>query len=536
MGFCRISPIVVLALALTGPACAQDVLNVPASGNLVDVLRDSFDAPDAQTRYESVCWIRSRTTPAAFQVLRRASRDPVPAIAFEGLMGLAQIAREYELESYQMRHLPAEARAELIRRASTQELIGLPSLRAIATDSSAEPLERTEALLAMRAMGETPRPSLWLPMLGATDERVRLHAALAIVTETPRIRAVAVAQEHATNIVRQSVRDASKGKVSAVVDVLTEARRAPSASTGDWCLALISSCAKGETPEQRIVAQEALRTLITIAPSTAHPYWKKLTGFAAPEDASKVAYWALEAAATLHSRGVPIPAWLAELPHRADPKATEFVSSASRAIAAMAQTDHSPSAALADVVMTGGPAARSLGVRQILDLPEHDRSPAIAALLTRAAGSALESEYVMELARDLASIDPIAAQVTLETADPDSVVGRCLILAGVWSPACRDDSSLGLLRALYEAEQEIEGARTRDRSALAAQMELIIERPEAFSAAIRAEAAWLAIVLRDQSSEAMAMLPTLSPVYDGDLSLELEQADSLLQWAQMPYP
>jgi len=528
--------VVVLALALAGPACAQDVLNVPASGDLVDVLRDSFDAPDAQTRYESVRWIRTRTTPAAFQVLRRASRDPIPAIAFEGLMGLAQIAPEYELESYQMRHLPAEARAELIRRASGEHLIGLPSLRAIATDSSADPLERTEALLAMQAMGETPRPSLWLPMLGALDERVRLHAALAIVTETPRIRAVAVAQEHATNIVRQSVRDASKGKLSAVVDVLTEARSAPSASTGDWCLALIASCAKAETPEQRLVAEEALRTLLTIAPETAHPYWKKLCGFTQPEDARKVAFWALEAAGSLWAHGEPVPAWLAELPHRADPKATEFVSSASRAIAAMTQMDHSPGSALADVVMTGGPSVRTLGVRLILDLPEHDRSLAIASLLARATGSDLESEHILDLTRDLASIDPVSAQVTLQGSHPDSVVARCLVLAGVWSPSCREDSALGLLRALYEAEQEIEGARSRDRSALAARMELILDRPEAFSAAIRAEAAWLAIVLRDQSSEAMAMLPMLSPVYDGDLSLELEQADSLLQWAQMPYP
>ncbi len=525
-----------MAIALLGHARAQAVLDAPASQAMVDVLRDSFEADDAQTRYECVRWLRARTTPAAFQVLRRASRDPVPAIAFEGFMGQAQIAPEFELDGYQMRHLAADHRAELIRRASQERLIGLPSLRAIAMDSSADPLERTEALLAMQAMGEAPRPSLWLPMLGASDKRVQLHAALAIVTDAPRFRAVAVAQEHATSIIRQSVRDSSSGQISAAVSVLTDARRTPTDATADWCLALIGACAKSITPEQRLVAEEALRTLVGIAPDRARPYWNKLCAISTPEDASQIASWALEAAAIRRSRGQAVPAWLADLPHRTEPNSMEFVSSVSRAIGAMAAGDRSPGPALADVVMTGGPEARRLGVTQILGLAEHERSDVIASLLARSSDSHLESELIHVLAQDLAGIDPISAQVALESSDPQSVVVRCLVLSGVWSSACRDDSTLGLLRALVLAEQEIEGARTLDRSALAGQMQLIIERPETFSGAIRAEAAWLALVLRDQTSEAMAQLPLLSPVYDSDLSLELEQADSLLQWAQMPYP
>lgn len=526
------------ATLLAGQACAQQVMAAPPSEPMVDVMRDSFDASDHQTRFESVRWLRMRTTPAAFQVLRRASRDPVPAIAFEGLLGLAEIAPEYELDGYQMRHLPADARAELVRRASEQRLIGLHALQSIAMDSSAEPAERAEALMAMHALGEKPKPSLWLPMLGADDERVRLLAALAVVTDAPRIRSVAVAQEHATSIVRQSVRDASKGQISVVVDVLADARRATTDATANWCLALIGACGKESSPGHRLVIEEALRTALAVAPE--HPgvqtCWRQLCESSKPENAAMLASWAFEAAASLNARGERVPAWLAQLPHRADPQATEFVSSVSRAIEAMATTEKSAGPALADVMMTGGPTARTIATDAILALPEHERGTIAASVLTRVAGSELESEHVMSLARDLATIDPISAQVVLERAESDGVVARCLVLAGVWSASCRDDSSLGLLRALWLAEREIEGARSQERSTLADRLELIIDRPGAFSAAIRAEAAWLALVLRDQTSEAMAYLPLLSTVYDGDLSLEVEQADSLLQWAQMPYP
>ena len=186
--------------------------------------------------------------------------------------------------------------------------------------------------------------------------------------------------------------------------------------------------------------------------------------------------------------------------------------------------------------MTGGPAARRLCTEAILGLNEHDRAPVIVSLIDRAGNATFESEHVMALARDLAAIDPISAQVAIGRANPESVVARCLVLSGVWSPSCREGSSLGLLRSLWLAERETEGARSIERSALAERLELITDSPDAFSGAIRAEAAWLALVLRDQTSEAMAYLPVLSPVYDCDLSLELEQADSLMQWAQMPYP
>lgn len=528
-----------LFLTLTGQAWAQDVIAAPSSSEMVDALRDSFDAPDEQTRFESVSWIRSRTTPAAFQVLHRASRDPVPAIAFEGLMGLAEIAPEYELDGYQMRHLSPEARAELIRRASEQGLIGLPSLRSIAKDSSAQPAERAESLIAMQAQGDKPRPSLWLPLLGSTDQRVRLLAALSIVTDAPRIRSVAIAQDHATSIIRQSVRDASEGRISTVAQALADARRAPTDATADWCLALIGACVRGTSPEQQLVYEEALRTAIAVSPDRAQKHWQKLCSVSSPEDAAKLAGWALEAAIVRTNRGQAVPSWLADLPHRGDPTLTEFVSSASRAIEAMVQTtspNRSPGPALVDVLMTGGPAARAMATSALLALDEHSRAPAIASFFERVDGTDIESEHVLSLARDLASIDPISAQVALERANPESLAARCLVLAGAWSPSCREGSSLGLLRSLWLAEREIEGARSVDRSLLAARLELITDQPDSYSGAIRAEAAWLALVLRDQTSEAMAFLPILSPVYDSNLSLELEQADSLLQWAQMPYP
>ncbi|MCA9274222.1 MAG: hypothetical protein KDA31_14390 [Phycisphaerales bacterium] len=524
-----------LLITLAGSVRAQNVIAAPSSGGMIDVMRETYDAADEQTRFESVSWIRSRTTPAAFQVLRRASRDPSPAIAFEGLMGLAEIAPEYELDSYQMRHLPGEARAELVRRASEQGLIGLPTLRSIAMDSSAEPIERAEALIAMRATGERTKPALWLPMIGATDEHVRLLAALAIVTDAPRVRSVAIAQDHATSIIRKSVRDAADGRISTVISTLTDARRAPTDATADWCLALVGACAKGNKPEHRLVVEEALRTALIAAPERAQNHWHRLCESSHPDDAVKLASWALDAALSLSAHNEPVPGWLADLPHRTEPDSTEFVSSVSRAIEALS-ANRPAGPAIVDVAMTGGPAARRLCTEAILGLNEHDRAPVIVSLIDRAGNATFESEHVMALARDLAAIDPISAQVAIGRANPESVVARCLVLSGVWSPSCREGSSLGLLRSLWLAERETEGARSIERSALAERLELITDSPDAFSGAIRAEAAWLALVLRDQTSEAMAYLPVLSPVYDGDLSLELEQADSLMQWAQMPYP
>lgn len=524
-----------ILIALAGSVRAQGVIAAPPSGEMIDVMRETFDATDEQTRFESISWIRSRTTPAAFQVLRRASRDPVPAIAFEGLLGLAEIAPEYELDGYQMRHLPGQARAELVRRAAEQGLIGLPSLRAIAMDSSAEHAERTEALLAMQLLGEPPRPALWLPMLGSTDDRVRLLAALSIVTDSPRIRSVAIAQDHATSIVRQSVRDASSARISTVIRALADARRAPSPATADWCLALLGACSQ-ESDEHRLVYEEALRTALTVSPQRVRKHWEKWCQASTPDDVTKLAGWALEVAVQRDARNASVPGWLADLPHRDATDASAFVRASGLAIEAMSE-GRSPGSALVEILVTGGPTPRRLAAQAILDLPEHDRAEVITSFLERAQDATrIESSHIMALARDLASIDPISAQVALEQAEPGSLVARCLVLSGVWSPTLREGSTLGLLRALWLAEREIEGARTEQRSSLAGRLELITNSPDAFSDEIRAEAAWLALVLRDQTSEAMANLPVLSPVYDDDLSLELEQADSLLQWAQMPYP
>lgn len=538
VGFWRFSLACVLALGCAPRLCAQTVIEAPPSEPMVDQLRDSFDAPDARTRYESVRWLRLRTTPAAFQVLRRATRDPVPAIAFEGLMGLAEIAPEYELDGYQMRHLDAQSRVRLIRVASGQGLMSLASLRAIALDSSAEASERGEALLAMRALGEEPRPSMWLAMLGARDERVRLLAAVSVITKEPRIRAVAVAQEHAMSIVRASVRDASSGRIESVVGVLGDLRLAPTEATGDWCLALLSACEDGSTPERSLVAREAIRTLIVAQPThpEARQRWLKLCAQAEPEEAPILASWALSAAATLDNRGANVPSWLATLPTNAAPGSAPFIASVSRAIEAWQGDPAAFGAALVGVVASGGPEGRAMGVRLVLGLPEQERGRAMVSILEQSDSIGLEAEWQLRLSRELASQDPIGAEKLLERSAPESVLAISLALEGVWTPSMPESSTLALARAVHHAEREIEGARTLDRSKLASQMELVIADTEVFHPALRGEAAWLALVLRDQSSEAMARLPLLSPVYDADLSLELEHADSLLQWAQMPYP
>lgn len=513
VGLLRIIPWGVAALVLAPVCLAQTVIEAPPSAPMVDVLRETYDAPDPRTRLESVRWLRARTTPAAFQILRRATRDPVPEIAFEGLMGLAEIAPEYELDGYQMRHLDPASRARLIRIASAQGLMSLASLRAIAMDSSADAGERAEALLAMRALGEEPRPSLWLPMLGAQDQRVRLLAALSVITDAPRIRSVAVAQEHAASIVRFSVRDVAAGRVDAVLGALEDARRAPTDATADWCLALLGACeTSGAGERSSEVSRGALRTLLAADPHRAgvRERWLGLRASATTEDSRELSLWALETAVALDARGVQIPAWLGELP--------------------------TTGPEIVRVIAEGGAEARAIGVRLVLGLPASDRGMAIVSILERAEEMDLEADLAQTLARELAVSDPIAARALLEREGAESPLAWRLVLEGVWSEAVPSGSGLELARAVHLAEREIEGARSAERSALADQLDLVAEAPAGFDAALRAEAAWLALVLRDQTSEAMAYLPLLSPVYDADLSLELEHADSLWLWAQMPYP
>lgn len=518
----RLSIALALAWALApGAACAQAPIAAPPCEPLVDELRESYDSADAEERLAHVRWLRSRWTPAAFQVLRRASRDPDPRVASEGLLGLAEIAPEYELDGFQMRHLAPADRAALVRRASAEGLISAVALRAIATDSGAEPLERAEALVALSEAEEAHRPVLWLPLLGARDEYVQLLAAVHVLTDAPRERRVAVAQDHARSIVRQAVRDASRGKVGAAPRVLADLRRSHAEAGAEWAHALL--VVRGEGDDFRELRAEAARTLVTLEPewSGLDLLWAELA------DAPGRSAWALEAAWSLARRGERVPAWLGE---------GLGSDSAGRVIRALGTGPGDVGGALAELIAGGSPAERAIGMRILRGLPEHQRAGAVALLLRSGRAAELKEAEVLRLTRELASADPIGALAILGNAETAPGVARGLVLAGVWAAGRSEDSELGLLRAVVLAEREVEGAFTAERADLAERLELVIARPSVFKHELRAEAAWLALVLRDQGSLAMAHLTGLSPVYDADLSLEVERADSLLQWAQMPYP
>ncbi len=116
-------------------------------------MRETFDATDEQTRFEHQL---DPLTHHARSLSGAPPRSrPVPAIAFEGLLGLAEIAPEYELDGYQMRHLPGPGRT---CQTSSRAGIDRALAPAIAMDSSAEHAERTERP-AMQ-LGRAPRPAL----------------------------------------------------------------------------------------------------------------------------------------------------------------------------------------------------------------------------------------------------------------------------------------------------------------------------------------------------------------------------------------
>lgn len=497
----------------------------PACEALVDELRVSYDAPDAEARLSHVRWLRGRWTPAAFQVLRRASRDPDPRVAFEGLMGLAEIAPEYELDGFQMRHLSPVDRAELIRLASEAGLMSRVSLRGIAMDSGAEDAERAEALLALRAAGEAPLPVLWLPLLGAREERVRLLAAVMVLTESPGERRVAVAQDHARSIVRGAVREASRGRSGAAERVLADLRRARAEAGAEWAHALMS--VPTVSPGAEGLRGEAVRTLVALDPG--HPgarvAWAELCR--SHEGSEDLGIWGLELAWALAQRGERVPGWL---------EAGIAEGAAHRVLAGLRTGSAELGGALGELIADGNAGERAIGMRVLMGLPEHQRTGAIAGLVRRDGAGELEAALVGRLTRELAALDPIGSQAIARGVDTDPGVRAGLVLAGVWPSGWSEDTELGLLRAVVLAEREVEGAFTADRAELAERLDDVFGRPGAFPAELRAEAAWLALVLRDQGSLAMAHLMGQSPVYDADLSLEVERADSLLQWAQMPYP
>lgn len=529
-----------LAIALTTASrSSSQVVYVPSCKPLVRVLEGSYNSPDPIERAEVIAWLRERRTPAAFQVLYRAKNDPSPDVRAQSLMGLAEIAPECALDAFQLRHLLADERAVLITLASEEGLIDTHTLRAMAIDSSADASVRASALLELMKLGQPVEAEAWLPLLGSGDDTAQMLAALSIVTESPRTRPVALAQDLAMGQLRRGVRDASEGKISCIVETLRAARSAPTTPLSDWSAALLKACADRDTPERRLVWREALRTLLVIDPS--RPAMRSAWSLAFnetksdPGELAPLAFWALTGACV--EREEPFPTWIVEDLAQAGAEHEGFIAACAEAIVALSEGRACGPELLTRLASTGGDAVKRHGVTLVSRLPRHERSRALA-LLMQSRGAADEPWFARHIARELNELDPITAQVRLIEAHASGQheIATALVLAGVWSDQLRTDSTLRLVRSLWLAEREIEGARSEARADLADELLLIVDETRGFSAPIRAEAAWLALVLRDQTSEALAHLPKTRDGSPDESSPRAAEADSLVQWAQMQYP
>lgn len=530
----------VMALVLSAPiASAQQVVFVPSCEPLVHVLESSYSSPDPREREAAIAWLRERRTPAAYQVLYRAKSDPSPAVRAQSLLGLAEIASESALDSFQMRHLEPDERADLITLASESGLIDSHALRSIAMDSSAGAPERASALIELMKLGEQVDAESWLPLLGADDESIQMLAALSVMTPAPKTRPVAVAQDHATGILRKGVRDASEGRIASVVHTLAIARRAPTVPLSHWAEALLKACSGKFSPECRLVSRESLRTLLAADPNRTglQGWWTEAFEDARSEPSSlnSLAFWALEGAS--RPRAGRYPAWIVEDLALAGQEQGGFIAACADALKSLAEGAPCTPEQIAQLASTGGVPVKRLSLQLVDRLPHHERTRALA-LLVKCKASGSEPWFARHAARLLVEADPIGAQVALtEThASGELQIATALVLAGVWCDEVRSDPTLRLVRSLWLAEREIEGNRTEARAELADELMLIVDPARGFTAPIRAEAAWLALVLRDQTSEALAHLPRPRSVSPDESSPRPGDADSLEQWAQMQYP
>ena len=538
----RSAILIALSAAASLSVRAQDVVYVPSCEPMVRVLRSAYCSPDDRTRELSISWLRERSTPAAFQILYRAKGDTTAVVRAEAMLGLSEIAPEYQLDAFQMRNLEPTERAALIRRAADEGLIDAVSLRSIATDSSASGIERAQAMQELARLEQSVDTEDWVPLLGVDDERTQLLSALAVVTDNPESRAVALAQDHAIGLLRKSVVDASKGRISLVVSTLREARRAPTEPLADWAQAIMKACYDDTSPEQQLAKREAIRTLLLVAPQTKglRAQWLKLWNEAGNSsfDRATLAFWAFEAGCLRHDETLKAPAWLAETVRASDTSGDAFLAATAEGLASLAAGQRCSDELLLSIIQTGGVRVRRHTLDLLIDRPGTSCAPTLVSLLTNAESDNLEPWLIRAAAGELAGRDPALAAEQLLSAHSrrDVNVAVALVLAGVWSSGLDDEPRLSLLRSLCDAERMVEGPRSEDRARLADELALIVDEAAGFALPIRAEAAWLAMVLRDQTSEAMAHLPRQPSSLPGDLSPKGEQADSLLQWAQMQYP
>jgi hypothetical protein len=509
---------------------------------MVRVLKDSYCSPDARTREQSISWLRERTTPAAFQVLYRAKNDPTAVVRAEAMLGLSEIAPEYQLDAFQMRNIEPAERAELIQRAANEGQIDAVSLRSIATDSSASAIERAQAMQELSRLGIHVSAEAWVPLLGVDDERTQLVAALSVVTSVPLSRSVALAQDHAINALRKSVVDASTGNITAVIGALRSARRSPTQPLADWASALMNACSDLESPEQQLVWREAIRTLLIVDPTRPglEQQWNRAWTQAKHNsgDETTLTFWAFEAASIRQDETIQTPAWLVARIKDAGADEGSLRGLIAKNLESMSRGLGCDADLLVATIEAGSSRIREHTLEILFALPKDRCSPALVSLLEKAEISKLEPWFVRAVARELAVLDLDMAKTQLNAANTrgDEDIAIAFVLAGVWSNQVSQNRRLSWMRSLCEAERMIEGPRSQDRARLADELADIADKAGGFSLPIRAEAAWLAIMLRDQTSEAIAHLPRRQNSLPGDLSPEGEQADSPLQWAQMQYP
>ncbi|RNC80847.1 MAG: HEAT repeat domain-containing protein [Phycisphaera sp.] len=530
----------VVALALCAPMShAQQVVFVPSCEPLVHVLESSYSSSDPREREAAIAWLRERRTPAAYQVLYRAKSDPSPAVRAQSLLGLAEIASECALDSFQMRHLEPDERADLITLGSEAGLIDLHALRSVAMDSSAGDAERASALIELMKLGKQVDAESWLPLLGSDDESIQMLAALSVMTPAPKTRPVAVAQDHATNILRKGVRDASEGRIASVVQTLAIARKVPTVHLSHWAAALLKACNEKPSPECRLVSRESLRALLAVDPNRAglRVWWTDTFEGARAESSAltPIAFWALEGASRQHVRGYP--AWIVDDIERAGQTHGGFIAACADAIRSLTEERKCTPEQIARLASTGGDPVKRLALQLVDRLPHHERTRALTLLVQSEAGGS-EPWFARHAARLLVEADPIGAQVVLTDAHAmgKRQIATALVLAGVWCDEVSNNPTLRLVRSLWLAEREVEGNRTEARAELANELMLIVDPSRGFAAPIRAEAAWLALVLRDQTSEALAHLPKPRNASPDESSPRPGDADSLEQWAQMQYP
>ncbi|HED52927.1 MAG TPA: HEAT repeat domain-containing protein [Phycisphaerales bacterium] len=531
---------IVLVLGL-GRASAQGRIDQPPSTDrLVEVMRSSLFSADAEERLEAVSWLSSRRLPSALAILNRLSHDPSPDVRHQAVLGLARISPDHVLGRFQIRTMSDSQRAELVRRAAGEGLIGIGRLESMASDETAGALERVEALLALQTLDPSRVPiDRWVALIGCDVDAVRLLAALMTISHQSdsMTRSVLVAHDFARAELDEAVRSAARGEISAVIEALHLAGRAHPAALPDWADAIIRACDPEGSPAVRLVRREALRARLRCDPafSGSREIWNALWVEAGRnrEAEARLSRWTLEIVTDARRQHRRIPLWIPDAIER------HGQYDQSRLAAKVARAGVDPSfdllQPLARLVNDADAAMAGLAWSAVLALPESQRMRAMQVVI-QSVGPGLPDARLRFAVRALLMGDPVGAQICLAHVTPFARdrVEAAYALAGAGIGQRGSDERLELLAALCRAESAIAGEPTAERLELASVLEVLALDHRRFGLPIRAEAAWLAMVLRDQGSEALAHLPRVRQAEE--FRPEPVGADRLSPWAQMQYP